>query len=359
MNKGNGTDTALKEANGKKRADRRLLGNLLLLLTAMIWGTAFVFQRVGMENIEPFTFTSARSVLSFIVVFPVLLVTSRQAAAKAPARKDEAWLKERREVRRHTLIGGLVCGTFLSIASLFQQVGMVETSAGKSGFITAMYMLIVPVVSAVVFRKKHPLLVWIAVAAGVAGLYLLCVTDSLTFVKSDILVFMCAVFFSGQILSVDHFVRRGDPVMLSLIQFLTTAVIAGVLALIAEHPTKEKLIAAAIPILYCGVMSGGVGYTLQIVAQKFTEPTVASLLMSLESVFAVSAGALILGEKMTRREGIGCFVMFIAIILVQIPDFFHFRIDIPPSGSCIKPVEADKKSVCGGRREPSDEDQDR
>ena len=286
--------------------NRKMLGNLLLTLTALIWGTAFVAQRVGMDSIEPMTFTAARSVLAAAGLSVVSLLTRGRGAAAGATRRD-------------TVLGGVCCGLFLAAASIFQQMGLVTTSAGKAGFITAMYMLLVPVISFVFFRRKVGWIVWLAVGIGVAGMYLLCVTEDFSLTRGDALVCVCAFLFSGHILCCDHFARRGDPVRISAIQFATVAVIAGAGALVVETPDWDKIASAAVPVLYCGIMSSGVAYTLQIVAQKFTDPTVASLLMSLESVFAALAGAVLLGERMSARELVGCVVMFAAIVLVQLP----------------------------------------
>ena len=226
--------------------------------------------------------------------------------------------KEKERYRQNTIFGGIYCGTFLAAASIFQQMGIVYTTAGKAGFITAMYMLLVPVIGFVLLGKRNSWIVWLAVLMGVAGMYLLCMDGSFRLTRGDTLICICAVLFSGHILCCDHFVKLGNPIRISAIQFATCTVISSVAALILEAPTVDKIVSAAIPILYCGIISGGAGYTLQIVAQKFTDPTIASLLMSLESVFAVIAGALILGERMVTRELIGCVIMFAAIILVQI-----------------------------------------
>ncbi len=295
--------------------NRKMLGNLLLLLTAAIWGTAFVGQRVGMESIEPITFTAARMALSAVAVGAVSLVMGRRGAMAAAALPEA----ERKRRRRSTLLGGVCCGAFLASASVFQQMGVVTTTAGKAGFITAMYMLLVPVIGRVLFGRRNTWLVWLAVAVGVAGMYLLCVNESFRLTRGDALVCVCAVLFSGHILCCDHFARRGDALGISAIQFCTAAVLSAAVAFATESPTWAKVASAAMPILYCGILSGGVGYTLQLVAQGFTDPTVASLLMSLEAVFAAVAGALILGERMNAREMAGCAVLFAAIIMVQAP----------------------------------------
>lgn len=291
-----------------------MLGNVLLILTAMIWGTAFVFQRVGMESIEPITFNAARMALAAVAVGGV----SALPMASEKNRLAACSVGECEKYRKNTILGGICCGTFLAAASIFQQMGVVYTTAGKAGFITAMYMLLVPVINFVFFRKRNSWIVWLAVLMGVVGMYLLCMTGSFSLGRGDTLVCICAVLFSGHILCCDHFVKLGNPIRISAIQFATCTVISAVAALILEEPSWAKIASAAIPILYCGIVSGGIGYTLQIVAQKFTDPTVASLLMSLESVFAVIAGAILLGERMTSRELLGCVIMFAAIVLVQL-----------------------------------------
>lgn len=279
----------------------------------MIWGTAFVGQRVGMESIEPITFNAARMTLSAVMIGALAVLLAKRKK-DLPVSREET-----KKYWKNTVVGGIFCGIFLAAASIFQQMGLVYTSAGKAGFITAMYMLFVPIIHFLLFRKKNSLFVWIAVLMGLVGMYLLCVTEKLTFTFGDGLVFVCAILFSGHILCCDHFAPVGDPISISAIQFLTASVISWVFALITETPTTEKILSAVIPIIYCGVMSGGIGYTLQIVAQKYTDPTIASLLMSLESVFAVLAGVLLLDETMSAKETVGCIIMFAAIVLVQIP----------------------------------------
>ena len=235
--------------------------------------------------------------------------------------------EERAAYRRNTIIGGICCGAFLAAASIFQQMGIVYTTAGKAGFITAMYMLLVPVIGFLFLGKRNSWIVWLAVLMGVVGMYLLCMTGSLHLGRGDTLVCICAVLFSGHILCCDHYAALGNPIRISAIQFASCTVISSIAAMILEQPSLAKIVSAAIPILYCGLISGGLGYTLQIIAlgytlqiiaQKYTDPAVASLLMSLESVFAVIAGALLLGERMSGREIMGCAIMFAAIVLVQI-----------------------------------------
>lgn len=289
--------------------NKDIIGNILLLLVAAIWGTAFVFQRIGMDSIQPVTFTAARMSLAAIAVSLVSALMKKAV----PEGVTE------RECSKNSLLGGICCGFFLVTASILQQIGIVTTTAGKAGFITAMYILIVPVIGSVFFKKRNSWHVWLSVALGVVGLYLLCMSGSFRLASGDALICICAVLFSGHILCIDHFVAKGNAVRIAAIQFTVTALVSWVIAFITETPGILEIKSAIIPILYCGLVSGGVGYTLQVVAQKFTEPTVASLLMSLEAVFAATSGALILHERMTGREILGCCLMFTAIIIVQLP----------------------------------------
>lgn len=312
--------------------NKQMLGNLLLLLTAMIWGTAFVGQRVGMDSIEPITFNATRMALAAVMVgalaFLLRLKNNKREIARRAASGTTPDVTSENVSRKgeenaaqwgNTWKGGICCGLFLTAGSVFQQMGVVYTSAGKAGFITAMYMLLVPILNFLLFKKKNSWLVWLAVFIGVGGMYLLCVKEDFSLTWGDILVCICALMFSGHILCCDRFVKLADPIELAAVQFATASVISAAVAFLMETPAWAGIVAAAIPILYCGVVSGGIGYTLQIVAQKYTDPTVASLLMSLESVFAVIAGAILLGEQMSSRELLGCAVLFVAIVLVQIP----------------------------------------
>lgn len=289
---------------------RQLIGSLILLIVAVIWGTAFAFQRMGTGVIGPMTFTASRMTLSAVAVgFVSFLI-------KDPDMADAAGSSAR---RRDTMKGGILCGLFLVSATLFQQIGIAYTTAGKAGFITALYILLVPIISTVFLRKPSSWIVWIAVLLGLAGMYLLCMTEGFSLARGDALVCVCAMLFTGHILCCDRYAGRGNPVRISAIQFVTASVVSWTLAFIFETPSVEAIRSALVPILYCGLASGGIGYTLQIVAQRFTNPTVASLLMSFESVFAVLGGAVLLHERMSTRELLGCMVMFIAIIVVQVP----------------------------------------
>ena len=294
---------------------KNALGSIILTLTAVIWGTSFAFQRVGMESIEPITFTAARMLLASLAIWLTVFFIGRREGKNPPKRSPE----EETQYRKNTIIGGICCGIFLTAASLFQQIGMTTTTAGKAGFITALYMLLVPIFNFILFRKKNTVLVWVGVLIGVVGMYLLCVKDGFMLTHGDTLVCICAVLFSGHILCCDYFTKYGDPIRIAAIQATMVCLISAAIAFFAEDPTWEKITSAAIPILYCGVVSAGAGYTMQLIGQKYTDPTIASLLMSLESVFAVIGGAVILHERMSGREVLGCAIMFAAILLVQIP----------------------------------------
>ena len=297
---------------------KKMIGNIMLTITAFIWGISFVFQRKGMEYIEPLTFAASRLVLAALAVMIVAFIMDmRERKHPADPVRTEA---EAESYKKNTIMGGVLAGLCLTGAGAFQQMGVVYTTAGKAGFITALYMMLVPVINFLFFKKKNTWLVWLGVVVGVVGLYLLCMTDkSFSVTKGDGLILICSVFFALHILVCDHFAPLGNPVKISAIQFITACLCTWVLAILWEDPTWAKIVSAAVPIAYCGVMSGGVAYTLQILAQRDTDPTVAALILSLESVFAVIGGAIMLHERMSPRELIGCLVMFIAIILVQIP----------------------------------------
>lgn len=293
---------------------KKLRGNLLLLLTALIWGSAFVAQSAGMEYVQPFTYNGIRTILGGLALLPVVLLTRRlRPAAQRP---DTA---ARRAIDRASVKAGLICGVFLCIASCFQQYGVSMTTAGKAGFITALYIVIVPLLG-VFIKKKIPSVVWGCVAIAVAGFYLLCVKEGFFVSTGDLLVLCCAFFFSLHIMAIDHFTAGPvDGLLMSCVQFLTSGGITLVLMLLFDKPVWANIWAARWTILYAGVLSCGVGYTLQILGQKDTDPTVATLIMSLESVFAALSGWLILQERLSVRELIGCVLVFVAVILAQIP----------------------------------------
>ena len=296
---------------------------MLLLLTATIWGVAFVAQSVGMDYVGPLTFNCVRSLIGSAVLLPCIWFLNRreeggQAAGKgAETSRNAAGTKK--GDRRTLLIGGLCCGIALCFASNFQQFGIQYTSVGKAGFITACYIVIVPIMG-VFFKKKCSPIIAGAVALSVAGLYLLCMTGGeMSVNKGDLMLLVCAFLFSIHIMVIDYFSPMVDGVKMSCIQFFVSGIISGIGMLLFETPEISQIIAAGVPILYAGVMSCGVAYTLQIVGQKGMNPTVASLILSLESSISVLAGWIILGQKLSAREIMGCVLMFGAIILAQVP----------------------------------------
>jgi drug/metabolite transporter (DMT)-like permease len=284
-------------------------GNLMLLVAAIIWGSAFVAQKMGMEHIQPFTFQSLRSLMGALALQPVILLGRGLRRKRGLPQPQKGHFKK-------LLLGGSLCGATLFVAINLQQFGLVESTAGKAGFLTALYILLVPIYSLFLGRKAHPRL-WISIVIATAGLYLLSVTGSFTISRGDILLILCAFAFAAQILLVDHFVVYVDGVMLCSMQFLVCGLLSGVAMFAFEQPTLANISAAIGPLLYAGVLSSGVAYTLQILAQRTTPPAIASLLMSLESVFAVLTGMLVLGEQPTVREILGSALMFIAILLAQ------------------------------------------
>ncbi len=288
---------------------------MLPVLAALIWGTAFVFQSVGADYVGPFTFNAARSTVAF--VFLLLLCVGLRAARRRTGREEAE--KSTPVYRRELLLGGACCGVALTVAANLQQKGIESTSPGKAGFITALYIVIVPILG-LFFKKRAPRSIWLGIVLAVAGLYCLCITEEFTIAAGDFYILLCAFCFAGHILVIDHFTQKVDGVEMSCVQFLVAAVLSAVGMLVTETPTWEAIRVCAWPILYVGVFSSGVAYTLQIVAQKDSNPTVVSLLLSLESVFATIAGAIAFGNQMSGREYLGCVLMLAAVVLAQLPE---------------------------------------
>ena len=286
--------------------------SFLLFLAAVIWGVAFVAQSVGMEYMGPLTFNASRFIIGGIVLLPFVFAQERRTL------QDIETKEERRRHYKVTLIGGLCCGIAICIASTFQQFGMLYTSVGKAGFITALYIVLVPIFG--LFLKRKPSkMVWLCAVLAVVGLYLLCVNETLTLNFGDILVFCCALVFTVHIMVIDYFSPKANGVTLSCIQFLFSGVVSLILAFIFETPQISAIVSGMVPVLYAGVMSCGVAYTLQIIGQKHVEPAIASLILSLESVVSVLAGWLILHEVLSGKEMLGSLLMFLAVIMVQLP----------------------------------------
>lgn len=296
---------------------RKLRGNLMLLATAMIWGIAFVAQSDGLNYVGPFTYNACRTLLGGIVLIPVIALL-RTVNPEKRRETDKPSLK-------NTVKGGICCGVLLFIASSLQQVGIGMTTVGKAGFITALYIVIVPIIAVILYRRTT-LKVWLCAAAAVAGFYLLCIKEGFSVSAGDLLVLLCAVFFAVHITVIDRFnAKNTDGTIMSCIQFFTAGTIMLICMFIFEKPDIGAILSAWLPILYGGVMSCGVAYTLQILGQRYTDPAVATLLMSLESVFAALSGWLLLGETMSLKELAGCALVFAAVIAAQLDIKGMFR----------------------------------
>lgn len=296
----------------------KVRNSLLLLLTAFIWGTAFVAQSVGMEYIGPLTYTCVRSLIAGIMLIPCIAFLNKVNPKQEDMhiyQKDEG----KQTYQKTLLIGGICCGLALGVASSLQQIGIQHTTVGKAGFITTFYIIIVPIIG-LFFKKRCGINVWIGVVFALAGLYFLCITEGFSIGYGDTMVFLCALAFSIHILVIDHFTQLVDGVKMSCIQFFVAAIVSGIGMMLFENPDIGNILAAWMPILYAGALSSGIGYTLQIIGQKGMNPTIASLILSLESVISVLAGMVLLNEKLTGREILGCILMFVAIILAQLPE---------------------------------------
>ncbi len=279
-------------------------GRIILLLTALIWGCAFVAQSAGMNYIKPWTFMCLRSFLGAGFLFVMMPVIDRIRGIEYKSDNPGKVLK-----------AGIIAGIFLCAASIFQQIGIQYTTAGKAGFLTAMYVVLVPVLS-LFLGHKPSLRILVSVVLASIGLYLISITDSFSLASGDIYEIICAFLFSFHILVVDHFGKGIDAVRMSMIQFLTAGIIC-VIPMLLEKPQISQIFSAAAPVLYAGICSSGIAYTLQMVGQKYVKPSEAGILMSLESVFALLAGMVILKEMMSMRELTGCLIMFIAVLLAN------------------------------------------
>lgn len=281
--------------------------NIFLLLTAIIWGFAFVAQRVGMKFLGPFTFNAVRFLLGSISIIPIIIFY-----------KNETGNKNNVKNLKSTISAGIICGIFLFLGSSFQQVGLQGTTAGKAAFITGLYIVIVPIIG--IFLKQHiNINSWIGAVAAVIGLYLLCVNGGFNISYSDSLELVSAFMFSGQIILIGHFVNKVDSIKLAFCQFMTCTILSFIIAIFKENINFHNIILSSAPILYGGIMSVGVAYTLQIIGQKFSEPAHASIIMSMESVFASLGGFLILGEYFGCKEIAGCILMFAGMLLSAVP----------------------------------------
>ncbi len=283
---------------------KQLRSSLLLLLGAVIWGSAFVAQSVGMDYIGPFTFNAVRSLIGTVSLLPLILILDRRKkkSGSSPAKRKE-YIK-----------ACLVCGLVLFGATMCQQIGLQYTTVGKAGFITAMYIVLVPVLG--IFLGRRPALrIWFCVLLACVGLYFLCINEGFSIEKGDLMMLGAAVLFAFQILAIAHFAPKVDSLKLSAGQFFVSGVVSLIIMFIIETPEIPQILAAWLPLLYAGVLSSGVAYTLQIIGEKDADPAIASLAMSMESVFSVLAGWVILGQVLSPREWIGCGLMFSAILI--------------------------------------------
>lgn len=294
---------------------KKFKGEFILLITAFIWGTSFVSQKLGMNYIEPLTFGASRFLLGSLSLLPVILIFNKINKKK---KDDTATESNKPEYKNKDLIvGGLLCGGSLFLAASFQQYGIVYTTAGKAGFITALYIVLVPLFG-LFMHKKVDLITWIGVIIAVSGLYFLSIQDGFTIQKGDAIVLVSTIFWALQIIIVDVYVNKVEGIKLSFVQFATAGILSAIAAILFENPTINGIIDSAGPILYTAIMVVGVAYTLQIVGQRYANPTVSAIILSLESVFAVISGVIFLNESMNARELIGCVLMFLAVILTQI-----------------------------------------
>ena len=293
------------------------IGSIMLLITSIIWGCAFVAQKVGMDYIGPFSFCGFRFLFS--AFFLIIITICRDLIFY----KKLTLFKTERQKRNKIFLGGILCGISLAIASNLQQYSIQETTAGKAGFITALYIVLVPILG-IFIKKKVKIVEWISVVIAFISLILLCFQKGelggiFSIHSYDVGLLVCAIFFSIQILLIDYFAKDNDCLMMSTIQFIVCAIVSCLLMIIFEKPQVDQVKNAMIPLLYAGIASGGIAYTLQFIGQKYTRPIVASIIMSLESVVSLLAGMIIINESLTSRELWGCALMFMAIIISQIP----------------------------------------
>ncbi len=292
----------------------QLRSTLLLLFGSLIWGSAFVAQSVGMDYVGPFTFNAVRCLVGTLVLIPCILFIDHWKKKKGLSSQKPVTKEEKKTF----LMASLICGIALFAATTFQQVGLVYTTVGKAGFITAMYIVLVPVLN-IFLHKKAGLRIWICILVAVVGLYFLCITEDFTIQKGDLLMLGAAFMFAIQILAISHYAPKVDNLRLSASQFLVTGLISLVIAFLVETPILKDILSAWQSILYAGVLSCGVAYTLQIIAEKDADPAIASLAMSMESVFSLLAGWVVLGQMLNTKEFIGSGLMFLAIVVSQLP----------------------------------------
>ena len=299
-----------------KRGDRmrNKKGELTLLLASILWGTCFVFQKMGMDYIGPFTLGAFRFLLGGMAIIPVMILFDRMKKKKnSKILEIDIGFRD-----KHVYIGGVICGTVLFAAASLQQIGLKYTTSGKAGFITSMEIVLVAVIFIFISRKVQ-MNVLIGVSLAVIGMYLLCMVEGFYLEKGDTYEFMGVIFWAMQILAIDRYAKKVDVIKLSFVQFITTGILSCIFMSIFENPQWHDIVSAAVPILYTSIIEVAVAYTLQVIGQRDTRPDVAAVILSLESVFAVISGVIILGETISFREFLGCVFMMAAIIVTQLP----------------------------------------
>lgn len=290
----------------------KIVGGILLLVATLIWGTALVAQSLGTNHVGPFTFNAARFFIGAIVLLPFILFTSYHKNRK----QTSTTCSNTKDIKLFQ--GGIICGCIVFVTASLQQIGITYTTVGKAGFITALYIVIVPILG-LFFGKRVPLQIWFCILLAIIGMYLLCVNETFKLGVGDTYVLFCALSTAIHILTVDYYSSRVDCVRLSCLQFFVCGALSAIAALMIEKPDLQSMIEAGAPILYTGIFSCGIAYTLQALGQKEVSPVATSLILSLESVFSVLSGWLILGELLKFKEELGCVLMFIAIVLSQMP----------------------------------------
>ena len=314
--------------NTSENTSLKLRSTICLLAAAMIWGTTFVAQSIATGLLAPYTYNACRFLLGFFVLLPVAVLTGRkdplavnyrgEDSAGPAAIQNFVSARERSAAKKLLLTGGFLCGLCLFLAGSFQQTGIQYTTAGKSGFITALYIILVPIIGLLLKRKCSPLIAP-AVVLAVIGFYLLCIKEGFSINRGDAITLGCSFMFALHILCVDHYSPIVNPIQLSCVQFLFAGLISLIPAFVFETPTWSAILSCWLPIVYAGFLSSGVAYTLQIIGQRGLHPAIAALLMSLESVISVLSGWLVLGDVLTSKEVFGCVLVFSAVILAQLP----------------------------------------
>jgi len=284
--------------------NKRPVATLMATIAALIWGFAFVAQSKGLEILDTFTLSAIRSIIGAVVLIPLIKYIDHKNGKK--------------DINKKLVWGGILCGTILFMACNLQQIGLAVSTVGKTGFITALYIIIVPVIKFFT-GKKSSVLILISVLLAAVGMHFLCIKETFTLTNADIILLLCAASFAVHIIAIDHFAPVVDCIRLSAIQFFVCGVLSVIAMLLFEEPSLSDIWAAKFPILYIGVLSSGVAYTLQVLAQKHTDPTMASLIFSLESVFGLLGGYFILHQKLSSRELLGCALVFTAVVLSQLP----------------------------------------